>query len=85
MPKCRPDLYVQLRDIAEKQVPVKLKQIVGMIPDNMQTDVCVYNVCTSDSKVRRDEQARPDRIYSTDWLVEGTSVSCPAIGNGQTR
>ena len=29
VPKCRLDLFVRVRDIAEKQVLAKLKQIVG--------------------------------------------------------
>ena len=29
MPEFRSDLYIRLRDIAEKQVPVKLKPIAG--------------------------------------------------------
>ena len=29
VPKIRPDLYARLKNIAEKQVPAKLKRIVG--------------------------------------------------------
>ena len=29
VPKCRPDLFARLRDIAEKRVPAKLKPVVG--------------------------------------------------------
>ena len=32
VPKFRPDLSARLKDIAEKQVPVKLKPIVGSSP-----------------------------------------------------
>ena len=30
VPKFRPDLFVRLKDIAEKQIPAKLKPIVGV-------------------------------------------------------
>ena len=34
VPKSRPDLYVHLKDVAEKQVPAKLKPILGSVTDS---------------------------------------------------
>ena len=38
VPKFRPDLSVHLKDIAEKQVPAKLKPIADMEKDTMEME-----------------------------------------------
>ena len=43
VPKLRPDLSVRLKDIAEKQVPAKLKPIV--VDENL---LCFQQICGTD-------------------------------------
>ena len=37
VPNCHPELSVRLKDIAEKQVPAKLKLIVDSLDNTFQT------------------------------------------------